>query len=271
MAGARDERLAIVTPLANERDTIDELVRRTLPHLGPADRFFMVFDNACKDGAVDRARELAATDPRIEVVWAPQNRCVVDAYFAGYRAALAGGFDWILEMDGGLSHRPEEIPRFVAAMRQGYDYAGGSRFIPDGSISGPLFRRAVSRGGTLLSNLLLRTRMRDMTSGFECFTHAALSKVVAAGVRSRAHFFQTEIRYMMHQLRWTEVPINYGCPSKSVGKSSLKEAFGTLWALYRERKAAAKAAAVTRRAAPVPTPAAPSHDAIDDRAPTCAP
>jgi dolichol-phosphate mannosyltransferase len=81
--------------------------------------------------------------------------------------------------------------------------------------------------------------MHDMTSGFECFTRAALTHVVTQGVRSRAHFFQTEIRAMMQQgdFRWTEIPIHYGCPSKSVGKNSLTDAFKSLAALRRDYKA----------------------------------
>ncbi|MDB5323361.1 MAG: dolichol-phosphate mannosyltransferase [Phycisphaerales bacterium] len=232
----RTARLAVVTPLANERGVIDELVARVMGQLGPADRMFCVFDRVCTDGSVERARELALLEPRLTVVWAPENTCVVDAYFRGYREALSGGFDWILEMDGGLSHLPEEIPKFIEAMAAGYDFAGGSRLMAGGGFSGPFFRRMVSRGGTILANLLLGTRMRDMTSGFECFTHAALSRVVAMGVRSRAHFFQTEIRYAMHALRWTEIPIHYGCPSQSVGKDSLSEALRTLWKLFRERR-----------------------------------
>jgi dolichol-phosphate mannosyltransferase len=236
ITAGRTARLAVVTPLANERGVIDDFVARVMRQLGPLDRMYCVFDRVCTDGSVERARELALAEPRLTVVWAPEDTCVVDAYFRGYREALAGGFEWILEMDGGLSHLPEEIPKFIEAMRQGYDFAGGSRFMPGGTFSGPFFRRLVSRGGTILSNLLLGTRMRDMTSGFECFTHAALSRVVAMGVRSKAHFFQTEIRYMMHALRWTEIPIHYGCPSQSVGKASLSEAFGTLWKLFRERR-----------------------------------
>jgi dolichol-phosphate mannosyltransferase len=232
----RTARLAVVTPLANERGVIDDLVARVMRQLGPGDRMFCVFDHVSTDGSVERARELALAEPRLVVVWAPENRCVVDAYFRGYREALAGGFDWILEMDGGLSHLPEEIPKFIEAMKQGYDFGGGSRFMPGGAFSGPLFRRIVSRGGTILANVMLGTRMHDMTSGFECFTHLALSRVVAMGVRSRAHFFQTEIRYAMHALRWTEIPIHYGCPSQSVGKASLGEAFGILWQLFRERR-----------------------------------
>jgi dolichol-phosphate mannosyltransferase len=237
----RTQRLAVVTPLANERDTIDEFVRRVTAQLQPQDRLIVVFDNVSTDGSVERAREIARDEPRLIVVFAPENRCVVDAYFRGYREALAGGFDWVLEMDGGLSHLPEEIPPFVEAMARGYDYAGGSRFMKGGGFNGPISRHVISRGGTWLTNVLLGTRMRDMTSGFECFTRDALQLVVDEGVKSRAHFFQTEIRTRMHDLNWTQVPIHYHSPSSSVGKASLGEAFRVLGSLYRKRKGGRRA------------------------------
>jgi hypothetical protein len=80
-----------------------------------------------------------------------------------------------------------------------------------------------------------------MTSGFECFTRATLQTVVNEGVRSHAHFFQTEIRARMHDFKWIEIPIHYGCPSKSVGKSSLIDAFKSLFALRKRRKQMRKA------------------------------
>ena len=138
-------------------------------------------------------------------------------------------------MDGGLSHQPEEIPLFVRAMEQGYDYVGGCRFMEPGGYSGPWDRYVISRGGGFLANLLLGTHMRDMTGGFECFSRRALEAVLAKGVRSRAHFFQTEIRTMMHEVRWTEIPIRYANPSKSVGTASLRDALSSLAALRRRK------------------------------------
>ena len=111
-----------------------------------------------------------------------------------------------------------------------------------GGYRGPWSRYLISRGGGALANLLLGTHMRDMTGGFECFSRRALEAVLARGVRSRAHFFQTEIKVMMHDWKWTEVPIHYKNPSKSVGKSSLSEAFRNLWALAREKRQTSPAA-----------------------------
>jgi dolichol-phosphate mannosyltransferase len=227
--------LGVVIPLASEELTVEELLRRVTGQLEGGDRVFCVLDGACRDGTMELARRFAGTDPRVVVVWAPENRCVVDAYFRGYREALDAGCGLILEMDGGMSHDPAEIPKFLDAMRRGADFAAGSRFAPGGRYHGFGVRYIISRGGTLLANLLLGTRMKDMTGGFECFTASALRHVVDRGVRSRAHFFQTEIRYMLSSWKWEEIPIGYRNPSKSMGWKNVLEAFRILLRLREER------------------------------------
>ena len=104
---------------------------------------------------------------------------------------------WILEMDGGYSHNPAEIPRFIEAMERGVDFVAGSRFTTGGKYNGRWSRYFLSRISSIVANLVLGTRMSDMTSGFECFSRKAMQYVVKQGVRSRAHFFQTEIRFML--------------------------------------------------------------------------
>jgi dolichol-phosphate mannosyltransferase len=230
-------RLGVAVPLANEERTVDEFLTRLLAQLTGEDRVFCVVDQASKDQTRELVEAWASRDGRVCLVWAPENRCVVDAYFRGYRAALGAGCRWILEMDGGLSHQPEAIPLFVRAMEDGYDYAGGCRFMAGGGYSGPLSRFLISRGGTVLANLLLGTHMKDMTSGFQCFNRRALEAVLEHGVRSRAHFFQTEIKFFLRQWKWVELPIHYRNPSKSVGIGSIKEAFRNLWALRRDAQA----------------------------------
>jgi dolichol-phosphate mannosyltransferase len=229
--------LGVVVPMANESATIHEFLPRVLRRLPGNSRVFCVFDHACIDGTREMVAQIGEHDPRVASIWAPENRSVVDAYFRGYREALADGCDWILEMDAGMSHDPDEIPRFLQAMSQGVDFAAGSRFVSGGKYRGPWSRYLISRGGTALANLMLGTRMKDMTSGFECFTSSTLEDVVAHGVRSRGHFFQTEIRFLLRNRKWVEVPITYSNPSKSVGSASIREAFRNLCRLRREQRA----------------------------------
>lgn len=229
-------RLGVVIPLANEESTLRELLRRVLAQLEDHDRLFCVLDGVSRDRTLEQVREIASSDPRVMVILAPENRCVVDAYFRGYREALANGCKWILEMDGGFTHCPEDIPKFLVALGKGFDFAAGSRFIRGGTYRGRCSRWLLSRGGSVLANLLLGTRMKDMTGGFEAFSRRALSCVVERGVRSRAHFFQTEIRYLMHEWSWVEIPIHYDNPDKGIGLGPVLESFRVLFRVVSETR-----------------------------------
>jgi len=232
--------LAIVTPLANEQSTIGEFLSRVSRQLGPEDRHYCVFDNACTDGTKEFVQQHSENDPRVEAVWAPKSRCVVDAYFAGYRAALAGDAEWIIEMDGGLSHQPEEIEKYRTAIATGkYDYIGGCRFMKGGAHNGDLKRRSISWAGGKLANLVLGTQLKDMTGGFQCFRREALELVVQQGVKSRAHFFQTEIKFLLRNHRCLEIPIVYQSPSASVNGGVIFESIKNLARLASEARRAA--------------------------------
>ena len=229
-------RLGVIIPLANEEKTVASLLEDILVQLGPHDRIFCILDNVSKDRTRELVQDAARSDNRIIEVWAPENRCVVDAYFRGYQSALDAGCAWILEMDGGYSHNPVEIGRFIEAMEQGVDFVAGSRFCTGGKYRGRWSRYLLSRGGSLVANLMLGTTMSDMTSGFECFSRRTMQYVVAEGVRSRAHFFQTEIRFMLRDHNWCEVPISYENPSQSVGSGAITESLKTLWTLARQAR-----------------------------------
>src|SRR3954471_15682097 len=194
---AKGVKLGVVCPMANERETAVRSVEEALSACAPFDfesvTFYAVLDRVSKDGTLDLLRDLEKRREDFRVVWAPENRSVVDAYLRGYREALDAGCDWILEMDAGGSHQPSDIPRFFEKMLEGYDCVFGSRFCPGGRITDSSFkRRVISRGGTLLANLLLGTKLKDMTSGFELFSRKALQYVLERGIHSRGHFFQTE-------------------------------------------------------------------------------
>ena len=198
--------------------------------------FFVVLDNVSRDNTRELLEQLALREPQFRIVWAPENRCVVDAYLRGYRAALAVNPDWILEIDAGFSHDPREIARFFQPMLNGCDCAFGSRFMPGGAIRDSSWkRRVVSYGGSVLTNLLIGTSLHDMTSGFEMFTRPALEMALRKGIHSRAHFFQTEIKIHCRNLKIAEVPITYRSASPNLSKASLSEAFKQLWRLFKLR------------------------------------
>ncbi len=218
-ASPQDSSLAIVCPMKNEEDTAVAFVREMLKEAaGFAQvRFFAVLDRASSDDTLARLKALEHDEVRLSVVWAEDSRCVVDAYVSGYRAAIRSGSDWILEIDAGFSHRPRDLAGFLELVPQGFDCIYGSRFGAGGSMAeAPFHRRLISRGGTTIANLLLGTRLSDMTSGYQLFSRAALQQVLERGIASRGHFFQTEIKTYCRHMKVAEVPIHYRAPSSGL-------------------------------------------------------
>ncbi len=230
-----DVRLGIVCPMANEADNAVAFVRQVLERCEAFRSvvFFCVFDTVCTDGAVELVRALAAEEPRLRVIWAPENRSVVDAYVRGYREALAAGCDWILEIDAGFSHRPDDIPQFFEHMQSGHDCVFGTRFALGGCMYACSWKRyLVSRFGGLLSRAVLGCRLSDMTSGFQLFRRHALERVLAKGIRSRGPFFQTEIKAYCSRLDVVEVPIRYRSATTRVSGGALLDALRSVGVMF---------------------------------------
>jgi dolichol-phosphate mannosyltransferase len=223
--------------MANEIQSAEKFIAEVLAQCTGFEKisFFAVLDNVSRDGTRALLDNVAKGEPRLCPIWAPENRCVVDAYVRGYRAALEAGCDWILEIDAGFSHQPADIPRFFEKMREGYDCVFATRFRLGGRIEDSSLKRYwVSLGGTMLSRLLLGTRLSDMTSGFELFRTPALASAIGF-IHSRGPFFQTEIKAFCHRFKIAEVPILYKSASHNVTNASLKDALSNLWRLFRLR------------------------------------
>lgn len=229
---------AIVTPLANEAAEFHDYIQalKAILDFLSSGKVYLVVDDASKDDTLNLCRALSAEDSRFITVYAPENRNVVDAYLRGLREAYLAGHECIIEMDAGLSHDPRAIPMFLRVLNEGNDCAFGSRFINGGSMgNSPLGRRLLSKVGTVLANFLLGTRLRDMTSGYQGFHRDVVGKIIQYPFRSKAHFYQTELRYLLRNQRIFEVPIHYNAPSPSVSKGALTNSLETLLYYFGRR------------------------------------
>lgn len=222
---------AVIIPLANEEADFQKLVsqlQRSMDQLEGGAVYFVV-DLASRDRTLQLCSTLAEADPRFRVVWAPENRHLVDAYMRGFRAALIEGHEIIIEMDGGLSHDPRALSAFLRALHEGNDCAFGSRYINGGSMVDSAWqRRFFSRGGSLAARLMLGVNIKDMTSGYQGFRRNVLERLVDFPLKSIAHFYQTEVRYLLRNEKLIEVPIHYRAPSPSVSWRSIRNSFQVL-------------------------------------------
>lgn len=223
---------AIVIPMANESEDFDSFVTSLTNVIDKLDcgKVYFVIDKVSKDNTLELCENLSVRDNRFITIWSPENKNVVDAYIRGYKEALNNKHEFIIEMDAGLSHDPKALPMFLRVLNEGNECAFGSRFINGGSIYDSTWKRTfLSKVGTILTNLLLGTRMYDITSGYQGFQADVVQKFVEYKFLSKAHFYQTELRYLLRKTRFAEIPIHYRAPSPSVSKYAISNSFSVLF------------------------------------------
>jgi len=223
----------LILPTYNEAENIERIVAAALPRLATTglEHRILVVDDGSPDGTGRIADRLASETPAIEVLHRTSKEGIGPAYLAGFRHALAGGADLLMEMDSDFSHDPADIPRLVAATDRA-DLVLGSRYVPGGGVTDwGLPRRLISRGGSLYARILLGIPVNDLTGGFKCFRRSVLETLDLSGVGTDGYGFQIEVTYRAVKagFRVEEVPIVFRDRRAGTSKMSAKIAVEAFW------------------------------------------
>lgn len=228
---------SVVMPAANEEKTIMSTIEAVMGYDERPLHLYIVMDDYSKDATEDIIREAMKTYDRLHLVYYKESKGVATCYLYGFQVAIDEGADFIVEMDAGGSHNVEDIPKFLAKLDEGYSCVWGSRFIKGGGVKDlPVYRLFLSQGGTILSNIVLGTKLRDMTSGFEAFRAEVLKKMNLDKFLSRGHMYQTEMRYYCRKEKSIEVPIVYIGSDTVLKFKSVTEALKILFQLKKYEK-----------------------------------
>lgn len=160
-------RVSVVIPARNEATNLPSVLARL-----PRELFEVILvDGHSDDNTVGVARRCR---PDIRVV-RQGGHGKGNALACGFAAARG---DVIVTLDGDGSTRPEEIPLFVAALRNGADFAKGTRFASGGgSADITALRKAGNLALVCLVNVLFRTKYTDLCYGFNAFWTRCLAKL----------------------------------------------------------------------------------------------
>src|ERR1700704_4857386 len=118
--------LSVVIPVFNEEENLPELLDRltaTLVPLGKPYEVVLVNDGS-RDRSLSLLQEASARDPPLGVGTFNRNYGQHAAVFAGFEACRG---EVVVTLDADLQNPPEEIPKLVAKIEEGFDVVGSIR------------------------------------------------------------------------------------------------------------------------------------------------
>lgn len=237
-----DATVLVLIPTYNEAQNISGVLERLA--VAVPDAHALVIDDGSPDGTGALVDEIVARDSRVHVLHRTEKAGLGAAYLAGFAWGLDRGYSALVEMDADGSHRPEDLPRLLAALPEA-DLVLGSRWVPGGSVvNWPRSRLLLSRAGTAYANAALGLGIRDATGGFRVFRRETLEGLDLSGVTSQGYCFQIDLaaRAVARGFRVREVPITF--VERELGASKMSRAIVfealwrvTLWGLTKRRRA----------------------------------
>jgi glycosyltransferase involved in cell wall biosynthesis len=195
--------VSVVIPCLNERETIGVCVRKALTSMDRSGLHgeVIVVDNGSTDGSAQIAEEQGAR------VVAERRRGYGNAYMRGFADARGR---YIVMGDGDDTYDFDEVPSFVAPLRDEADMVMGSRLkgrIHKGAMP-PLHRYVGNPVLTGILNLFYGSGVSDAHCGMRAFRREALERL---DLRMPGMEFASEmvIRASKAGLRIEEIPIEY--------------------------------------------------------------
>jgi dolichol-phosphate mannosyltransferase len=216
-------KLSVVIPAYNEArvigDTLDGLTQ-TLER-EEIDYEILVIDDASTDGTARIVGERAAANDRI--------RCLRSHYANGFGLAVRAGLDRfqgdaVAIYMADASDDPGDLVLYHSLLKDGYDCAFGSRFVPGAVVSGyPRFKLLVNRIVNFGIRILFRHGYNDTTNAFKAYRREVID---ATQPLLSNHFNLTvelPLKAIIRGFSYATVPISWTNRAAGVSKLRLEE------------------------------------------------
>jgi len=176
-----EQKVSIVIPVYNEQDTIKELIEETIEVLREEgiDFELLIVDDGSTDKTWEVIKDLAREHSEIKGIRLGRN--------FGQTSALSAGFSQsqgkiIITMDGDGQNDPQDIPRLIEKINQGYDLVNGWRR----ARKDPLFSRKIpSRVANYLIGKFTGLALKDFGCGLKAYRSELVKKLNLYGEMHR--------------------------------------------------------------------------------------
>ena len=187
-------RRLIIIPTYNEKENVTKMIDRLMSM--PEGFDLLIVDDGSPDGTANLVREAQQRyGERVAMIERSGKLGLGTAYIAGFKYALAKGYDRIFEMDCDFSHNPDDLPR-LDAMLDGKDVAIGSRYSRGVNVvNWPMGRLLMSYFASKYVRIVTRMPVADATAGFVGYRREVLDAIDFERVAMNGYGLQIEMKY----------------------------------------------------------------------------
>jgi len=204
---------SIVVPVFNEEENLDELIRRCLDACARIEKPYEVIlvDDGSRDSSADKITAAAELNSgNVIGVFLNRNYGQHAAVMAGFEASRG---DIVVTLDADLQNPPEEIPKLVHRIEDGFDVVGSVRVPRNDS----LFRRISS----YVINKTVQKSTGVMMHDYGCMLRAYRRPVVEAMLMCHEHSTFIPVLANSFARNTTEIDVHHEVRSKGNSKYGL--------------------------------------------------
>lgn len=167
-------KVVIIIPTYNERENTEKMIETLsgiIPHIPDHQVEVLYVDDSSPDGTAEVVKTAMDKYSWLHLLEGGKKAGLGMAYAKGMQYAMKDlKADYLMEFDADFQHPPENIPRLIAEINNGYDYILGSRYVSGGSVpkEWSFDRKLISFVGNLIARVtLLVPKVHDCTGGFK--------------------------------------------------------------------------------------------------------
>ena len=209
----------VIIPTYNEVDNITDFVNE----ISKFNVSVLFVDDNSPDGTGELINKISESNPQIKLLNRPSKQGLGSAYRDGFGWGIDKGYEFFIEMDADFSHSFDDLKR-ILQISSDFDLIIGSRYVSGGGSQGWDFKRKLlSSLANSASRIFLRSKVKDMTSGFRCYSKKSLNEIKYQQTQSDGYAFQIEmtLRCVEKKLSIKEIPIIFN--ERRIGNSKMSK------------------------------------------------
>ncbi len=229
---------AYTISFSNEGKNVNSFLKKLKKNINrKTDKVFCVVDAKTNHSTIKNLNNFCQNNKNFKILGYFKTKSFSETKLSALKACQ--NFKFIFDIDGNMAHDTNSIKKFKKKIFQyKYEAVCGSRFLKAGKyIYGSSYQRfLLSYYGTKVVNFILGLNFTDATGGYICISSKIVKSILKNKIYSKTHFYHAELKNIIHNFKFCEVPIVYKKSLSKIKYSTILLAIYNLFKLYMNKK-----------------------------------